>query len=34
MHKELMDTKQNLQQNLRIKEELQSEVAALSAQVS
>ena len=34
MHKELVDTKQNLQQHIQIKEELENEVAALNAQVS
>lgn len=34
MHKELVDTKQNLQENLQIKEELHNQVAVLNAQVS
>ena len=33
MHKELTDAKQNLEQETRMKEQLQDEVAALNAQV-
>ena len=33
MHKELMETKENLQQQIQIRDELQNEVAALNEQV-
>ena len=34
MHKELVNAKENIQQHIQMKEELENEVSALNAQVS